>query len=174
MYLQPDYAAKRKACNHLRNFADVYDSCGSVKTILDWTADHQDIIVPGAGMTLACSLGWYFGPSWSPLLMSNDLRDICPQSKQLLQNIQVILISQDQLGRQGYRTAKISLSGGQLALAVLDKQEIGSPRLPPHPGHMCHQVLPSYKELGVQTLLSKLVVDVNPSGTELTTVTPIK
>lgn len=49
MYSQPDYAAIRKACNHWRNFADVYDSWDSVKTILDWTADHQDVIVPAAG-----------------------------------------------------------------------------------------------------------------------------
>lgn len=43
----------------------------------------------------------------SPLLMSNDLRDICPRSKQLLQNTRIIAISQDPLGRQGYRTAKV-------------------------------------------------------------------
>jgi alpha-galactosidase len=77
------------------------------------------------------------------------------------------------------------LSGGRLALAVMNKQEIGGPRgfpltlatLPSwkicHPQCNVTQVLPSYKELGVQTLLSKLVVVVNPSGTALLTVTPI-
>ncbi|XP_029581696.1 alpha-galactosidase A isoform X2 [Salmo trutta] len=201
----------QKACNHWRNFADVYDSWDSVKTILDWTADHQDVIVPAAGPG-----GWNdpdmlvignFGLShtqqesqmalWAimaaPLLMSNDLRDICPRSKQLLQNTRIIAISQDPLGRQGYRTAKVDsfevwerhLSGGRLALAVMNKQEIGGPRgfpltlatLPSwkicHPQCNVTQVLPSYKELGVQTLLSELVVVVNPSGTALLTVTPI-
>lgn len=43
----------------------------------------------------------------APLLMSNDLRDICPRSKELLQNKYIIAISQDPLGRQGYRTAKV-------------------------------------------------------------------
>lgn len=47
--LQPNYTAIRETCNHWRNFADVYDSWGSVKTILEWTAAHQDIIVPSAG-----------------------------------------------------------------------------------------------------------------------------
>ncbi|KAK6299111.1 hypothetical protein J4Q44_G00306210 [Coregonus suidteri] len=210
-YHQPDYAAIRKACNHWRNYADVYDSWDSVKTILDWTADHQDVIVPAAGPG-----GWNdpdmlvignFGLShaqqesqmalWAimaaPLLMSNDLRDICPRSKQLLQNTRIIAISQDPLGRQGYRTAKVDsfevwerpLSGGRLALAVMNKQEMGGPRgfpltlatLPSwkicHPQCNVTQVLPSYNELGVQTLLSKLVVVVNPSGTALLTVTPI-
>lgn len=47
--LQPNYTAIRETCNHWRNFDDVYDSWSSVKSILDWTASHQDIIVPVAG-----------------------------------------------------------------------------------------------------------------------------
>lgn len=43
----------------------------------------------------------------APLFMSNDLRDICPRSKALLQNKRVIEINQDPLGKQGYRTAKV-------------------------------------------------------------------
>lgn len=45
----------------------------------------------------------------SPLLMSNDLRDICPRSKELLQNKRIIDISQDAMGKQGYRTAKVGV-----------------------------------------------------------------
>jgi len=45
----------------------------------------------------------------APLLMSNDLRDICPRSKKLLQNRLIIDISQDPLGQQGYRTAKVGV-----------------------------------------------------------------
>lgn len=52
----------------------------------------------------------------APLLVSNDLRDICPRSKELLQNRRIIDISQDALGRQGYRTAKVS-EGTQSTLA---------------------------------------------------------
>ena len=47
--LQPNYTAIRETCNHWRNFADVYDSWSSIKSILDWTASHQSIIVPSAG-----------------------------------------------------------------------------------------------------------------------------
>lgn len=43
----------------------------------------------------------------APLLMSNDLRDICPRSKKLLQNSHIIDISQDPLGKQGYQTLKV-------------------------------------------------------------------
>ncbi|XP_071376918.1 alpha-galactosidase A [Centroberyx affinis] len=206
---KPNYTAIRETCNHWRNFADVYDSWSSVKSILDWTASHQDIIVPSAGPG-----GWNdpdmlvignFGLShdqqesqmafWAimaaPLLMSNDLRDICPRSKELLQNRHIIAISQDPLGKQGYRTAKVNsfevwerpLSKKRLAVAVLNKQEIGGPRglaLSSVPGWkfcdpQCNvtQILPQYKEMGVQPLHSKLVVLVNPSGTVLLTVSPI-
>ncbi|XP_070818234.1 alpha-galactosidase A [Chaetodon trifascialis] len=207
-FQQPDYAAIRETCNHWRNFADVYDSWSSVKSILDWTASHQDIIVPSAGPG-----GWNdpdmlvignFGLShdqqesqmalWAimaaPLLMSNDLRDICPRSKELLQNRHIIAISQDSLGKQGYRTAKVDsfevwerpLSDNRLAIAVLNKQEIGGPRgfvIRAAPGWktcdpQCNvtQILPQYKEMGIQTSQTKMVLSVNPSGTALLTITP--
>ncbi|XP_039871612.1 alpha-galactosidase A [Simochromis diagramma] len=206
---QPNYTAIRETCNHWRNFDDVFDSWSSVKSILDWTAAHQDIIVPAAGPG-----GWNdpdmlvignFGLShdqqesqmalWaimaSPLLMSNDLRDICPRSKELLQNKRIIDISQDSMGKQGYRTAKGNsfevwerpLSKNRLAVAVLNKLEIGGPRgfnIGAAPGWkicgpQCNvtQILPQYKEMGVQTQQSKIIVSVNPSGTALLTVTPI-
>lgn len=44
----------------------------------------------------------------APLFMSNDLRNICPRSKELLQNKHVISINQDPLGKQGYLTGKVS------------------------------------------------------------------
>ncbi|XP_030001666.1 alpha-galactosidase A [Sphaeramia orbicularis] len=205
---QPNYTAIRETCNHWRNFADVYDSWSSIKTILDWSADHQDIIVPAAGPG-----GWNdpdmlvignFGLShdqqesqmalWAimaaPLLMSNDLRDICPRSKELLQNKHIIAISQDPLGKQGYRTAKMDsfevwerpLSEKRLAVAILNKQEIGGPRgylLAAIPGwKFCNpkcsviQILPQYKDMGVQPIQSDIMVHVNPSGTTLLTLTP--
>lgn len=45
----------------------------------------------------------------APLLMSNDLRKICPRSKKLLQNRLIIDISQDPMGKQGQRTGKVEL-----------------------------------------------------------------
>ncbi|XP_073342440.1 alpha-galactosidase A [Pagrus major] len=206
---QPNYTAIRETCNHWRNFNDVYDSWSSVKTILAWTASHQDIIAPSAGPG-----GWNdpdmlvignFGLShdqqesqmalWAimaaPLLMSNDLRDICPRSKELLQNRRIIAINQDPLGNQGYLTAKMDsfevwekhLSANRLAVAVLNTQEIGGPRgffLRAAPGWkicdpQCNvtQILPQYKEMGVQNPHTKIVVSVNPSGTALLTITPI-
>ncbi|XP_058505908.1 alpha-galactosidase A [Solea solea] len=206
---QPNYTAIRETCNHWRNFQDVYDSWSSIKSILDWTASHQDIIVPAAGPG-----GWNdpdmlvignFGLShdqqesqmalWAimaaPLLMSNDLRDICPRSKDLLQNRRIIDISQDSLGKQGYRTAKMNgyevwerpLSQNRLAIAVMNRQEIGGPRqftIRAAPGwKICYpkcsitQILPQYKDMGIQAPDSNIVVTVNPSGTALLTLTPI-
>lgn len=75
------------------------------------------------------------------------------------------------------------LAKNRLAVAVLNKQEIGGPRgfvIIAAPGWkicdpQCNvtQILPQYKEMGVQTPQSKMVVSVNPSGTALLTVTPI-
>ena len=52
----------------------------------------------------------------APLLMSNDLRDICPRSRELLQNRHIIAINQDPLGRQGYRSIKVGLTATNLRL----------------------------------------------------------
>ncbi|XP_040031036.1 alpha-galactosidase A [Gasterosteus aculeatus] len=209
-FKKPNYTAIREACNHWRNFDDVFDSWSSVKSILDWTAFHQDMIVPAAGPG-----GWNdpdmlvignFGLShaqqesqmalWAimaaPLLVSNDLRDICPRSKELLQNRRIIDISQDALGRQGYRTAKVDtfevwerpLSKNRLAIAVINMLELGGSRrffIQAIPGwKICEpqcnvtQILPQYQEMGVQTPRSKIHLSVNPSGTALLTITPIR
>lgn len=45
----------------------------------------------------------------APLFMSNDLRDICPRSKKLLQNKRIIDINQDPLGKQGNLTLKVKV-----------------------------------------------------------------
>lgn len=49
MFWQPNYTEIKQYCNHWRNFFDVYDSWSSIKSILDWTALHQDTIVKIAG-----------------------------------------------------------------------------------------------------------------------------
>lgn len=64
---QPNYKAIRETCNHWRNFDDVYDSWSSVKSILAWTASHQDIIAPAAGP------GGWNDPDMVTLLHSGSL-----------------------------------------------------------------------------------------------------
>ncbi|KAK2528803.1 Gla [Columba guinea] len=129
---QPNYTEIKHYCNHWRNFFDVYDSWSSIKSILDWTALHQDSIVKIAGpggwndpdmasiVFLSQLVIGNFGLSWdqavtqmamwaimaAPLFMSNDLRHISPEAKWLLQNKDVIAINQDVLGKQGYQIAK--------------------------------------------------------------------
>ena len=71
----------------------------------------------------------------------------------------------------------------RMTIAVLNRQEIGGARgfsisaIPSwkicDPQCSVTQILPQYKEMGVQTLHSKVVVSVNPTGTALLTVTPI-
>ncbi|KAK0153433.1 Alpha-galactosidase A [Merluccius polli] len=205
----PITQAIRESCNQWRNYADVYDSWNSVKSIAEWTALHQDIVVPSAGPG-----GWNdpdmlvignFGLShdqqesqmalWAlmaaPLIMSNDLRSMCPRSKALLQNRRIIDINQDPLGKQGYRTATLGsfevwerpLSNNFMAIAVRNMQEIGGPQKLPImkvPGwRMCDflcnvtQILPQFKELGIQRQQTNLAVAVNPSGVALLTIHPI-
>ena len=45
----------------------------------------------------------------APLLMSNDLRAVKLESKQLLQNERLISVNQDQYGIQGRRIMKVRL-----------------------------------------------------------------
>ncbi|OXB57170.1 hypothetical protein ASZ78_000571 [Callipepla squamata] len=133
---QPNYTEIKQYCNQWRNFYDVYDSWNSIKSIVEWTALHQDSIVKIAGPggwndpDMATLRGIFlflsqlvignFGLSWeqavtqmamwaimaAPLFMSNDLRHMKPEAKWLLQNREVIAINQDPLGKQGYRITK--------------------------------------------------------------------
>ncbi|XP_053229198.1 alpha-galactosidase A [Podarcis raffonei] len=204
-FRKPNYTEIKQYCNYWRNYADVYDAWGSVKNILDWTSYNQDSIVDTAGPG-----GWNdpdmlvignFGLSWdqqvtqlalwaimaAPLLMSNDLRQISPQAKALLQNKEVIAINQDPLGKQGYRITKENyfelwerpLSGGAFAIAVLNRQEIGGPQafvfstaylgsgLACNPACSIQQILPTSEDLGLHNWVSPLKVVVNPTGTVL-------
>ena len=75
------------------------------------------------------------------------------------------------------------LSNRVLAVAVRNKQEIGGPQKLPIVkvpgwrtcGSLCNvtQILPQYKELGVQRQRTDLAVAVNPSGVVLLTFHPI-
>ncbi|XP_019391842.1 PREDICTED: alpha-galactosidase A isoform X3 [Crocodylus porosus] len=201
----PNYTEVKQYCNHWRNFADVFDAWISIKSILDWTASHQDSIVDVAGPG-----GWNdpdmlvignFGLSWdqqvtqmalwaimaAPLFMSNDLRQINPQAKRLLQNKEVIAINQDPLGKQGYRITKDNnfelwerpLTGRAYAVAVVNRHEIGGPQLftfatsilgnglACNPACSIQQILPTSEDYGLHNWVSFLKVKVNPTGTVL-------
>nr|XP_042125621.1 alpha-galactosidase A isoform X2 [Peromyscus maniculatus bairdii]XP_042125622.1 alpha-galactosidase A isoform X2 [Peromyscus maniculatus bairdii] len=202
---KPNYTDIQYYCNHWRNFDDVYDSWESIKRILAWTTFNQKEIVEVAGPG-----GWNdpdmlvignFGLSWdqqvtqmalwaimaAPLLMSNDLRQISPQAKALLQNEDVIAINQDPLGKQGYCFRKEDnievwerpLSNLAWAVAVRNLQEIGGPRsysiqvaslgqgVACNPGCIITQVLPVKVELGFYGWTLTLKSRINPSGTVL-------
>ncbi|XP_078403047.1 alpha-galactosidase A [Cetorhinus maximus] len=209
-FTKPNYTEIRKYCNHWRNHGDIDDSWGSVKNIIDWTALHQGLIAPIAGPG-----GWNdpdmlvignFGLSkdqqvtqmalWAimaaPLLMSNDLRNIDPDAKALLQNRYIIAINQDPLGVQGRRVSKLynfelwsrPLTGGGFAYAVLNRAEIGGPQkfsiviFGLDDGKACQeeclvtQILPAFQFRGIHVLTSLLDFWVNPTGTVLFTVFP--
>ncbi|XP_004685949.1 PREDICTED: alpha-galactosidase A [Condylura cristata] len=202
---KPNYTEIREYCNYWRNFADIYDSWQSVKSILDWTSSNQKGIIDVAGPG-----GWNdpdmlvignFGLSWdqqvtqmalwaimaAPLLMSNDLRNISPQAKALLQNKDVIAINQDPLGKQGYRLRKEDnievwerpLSHLAWAVATVNLQEIGGPRtystlvtslgkgVACNPACLITQLLPVKRKLGLYTWTSVLKTRINPTGTVL-------
>ncbi|EHB15839.1 Alpha-galactosidase A, partial [Heterocephalus glaber] len=202
---KPNYTTIRQYCNHWRNFVDVSDSWESIKSILDWTSFHQEKIVDVAGPG-----GWNdpdmlvignFGLSWdqqvtqmalwaimaAPLLMSNDLRQISPQAKDLLQNKDVIAINQDPLGKQGYRLRKEDnievwerpLSNLAWAVAVRNLQEIGGPHfytitivslgrgVACNPSCFITQLLPVKRELGFYEWTSSFKTQINPTGTVL-------
>eukprot|EP00069_Balaena_mysticetus_P016759 bmy_10085T0 len=171
---KPNYTEIREYCNHWRNFADVYDSWQSIRSILDWTTSNQERIVPVAG-------------PGAPLLMSNDLRHISLEAKALLQDKDVIAINQDPLGKQGYRLRKEDnfevwerpLSNLAWAVAMVNLQEIGGPRsytisltslgqgLACNPDCLITQLLPVKRKLGFYEWTSSLKTQINPTGTVL-------
>ncbi|XP_028671755.1 alpha-galactosidase A [Erpetoichthys calabaricus] len=201
----PNYTDIREHCNQWRNSGDVFDSWKSVTGIIDWTANHQQLLVPFAGpgawndpdMLVIGNFG--LSPDqqvsqmiiWAmmaaPLLMSNDLRYIDPKAKALLQNKNIIAISQDPLGKQGYKIASVNnfdvwerpLSGDRYAFAVTNRYELGGPRHFPifmatvpgwrrcFPTCLIATVFPNYVELGEHSFLSQYKFTINPTGTVL-------
>ncbi|KAM9324196.1 alpha-galactosidase A [Gastrophryne carolinensis] len=199
-----NYTEVAEYCNSWRNFGDIEDSWTSIKQVVDFTSVFQDQLVPAAGPG-----AWNdpdmlvignFGLSWNqqvtqmalwaimaaPLLMSNDLRDISPESTALLQNQEVIAINQDSLGYQGYRVLKVDcfelwekpLAGGSLAVSVTNRREVGNAQYffltqsMLWKGLTCEncnviQLLPSRYEFGHFNSSSTLPLLINPTGTVL-------
>ncbi|XP_063793075.1 alpha-galactosidase A isoform X2 [Pseudophryne corroboree] len=167
-----NYSEVAQYCNTWRNFNDIEDSWLVIGNFgLSW---DQQVTQMALWSIMA-----------APLLMSNDLREISPESKALLQNQEVIAINQDSLGVQGYRVLKVQsfdlwekpLAGRTLAVSVTNRQEIGGARYFLLSQSMlwkglgcknkCYvtQLLPKRYEYGY--LNATLPLLVNPSGTVL-------
>ncbi|KAI6170795.1 Alpha-galactosidase [Aphelenchoides bicaudatus] len=113
-----DYKKISSTCNLFRNHGDVSNSWNSVLSIVDYYVQNQDTFIPyngpgswfdpdmliiGNGLTVQESrtqLGvWAI---WSsPLIMSNDLRVLTKDLRDILQTKAVIAVDQDPLGLMG-------------------------------------------------------------------------
>lgn len=119
--MKPDYRSIARHCNMWRNFDDIADSWASVTSVIDYYALVQDSLVAASGpgawsdpdMLMIGNYGLSLEQSkaqmalWAilaaPLFMSNDLRTIRKEHKEILTNADVIAVNQDPLGRMGKR-----------------------------------------------------------------------
>ncbi|KAK7872542.1 hypothetical protein R5R35_013777 [Gryllus longicercus] len=119
--MKPNLTKIAEHCNLWRNYDDIQDSWSSVQDIMEWFAKNQDVIVPHAGpghwndpdMLIIGNYGLSLDQSktqmavWAilaaPLIMSNDLRAVRPEFKEILLNREIIAINQDVLGIPGKR-----------------------------------------------------------------------
>ncbi|XP_077518806.1 alpha-galactosidase A-like [Amblyomma americanum] len=145
----PDYKNISKNCNLWRNYFDINYSWQQIYNIVNYEASVQDPVTavtgPGAwndpdmlvignfGLTIELQRAHmaYWAIMAAPLIMSNDLRDIPEESKELLLNKYIIAVDQDPLGLMGRRVYKANnldvwarwvtpqLSSGKKSLAVL-------------------------------------------------------
>ncbi|CAI7993969.1 Alpha-N-acetylgalactosaminidase [Geodia barretti] len=191
----PDYATISKTCNLWRNYDDIQDSWDSVLSIILHYAEGQDVFGNLDQQMSQMAMWAIFA---SPLLMSNDLWNIPEDSREILQNPEVIAVNQDKLGVQGklvsssttshphspkettlYVFAK-PLSTGSVAVALLNTDDQGTPR------NMTVSLqeaglkvtsarvrdLFELKDIGVFN--SKVTLSVNPSGgVRLLLLTPV-
>ncbi|ESO93810.1 hypothetical protein LOTGIDRAFT_209340 [Lottia gigantea] len=122
----PNYPAIAKSCNIWRNYGDIQDSYSSLASIIEFYGKNEgnfsEVAGPGRfndpDMLIIgdFSLSYYqqrlqmvmWAIMASPLYMSNDLRQVPEQSKEILQNKNVIAINQDPLGIQGKRVDKVN------------------------------------------------------------------
>lgn len=116
-----DYASIAEHCNLWRNYGDIDDSWSSVMDIADYFATKQELWAQYAGpghwndpdTLLIGNFGLSFDQSksqmaiWAvlaaPLLISTKLSAVRPEFKEILQNKEIIKISQDPIGVQGTR-----------------------------------------------------------------------
>ena len=139
-------------CNLWRNYGDIQDSWDSVTGIVDYYGDNQDLFAWAAGpghwndpdMLIVGDFSLSYDQSkaqmalWAiiaaPLLMSNDLRSISAEAKEILLNAEVIAVNQDPWGKQGVRVYKSGdfevwrreLSDGSFAVVLFYRATGGS------------------------------------------------
>ncbi|XP_025087731.1 alpha-N-acetylgalactosaminidase-like [Pomacea canaliculata] len=150
----PDYQLIAKYCNLWRNYLDIDDSWESVSNIIEWFAQDNGNLSAAAGpghfndpdMLVIGDYGLSYDQQrvqmamWAimaaPLYMSNDLRNIRPESRELLLNKRIIAINQDPLGIQGQRLYKAGniefwsrpiVPQGSFAFAVVNFSAAGGP-----------------------------------------------
>ncbi|XP_003743884.1 alpha-galactosidase A [Galendromus occidentalis] len=123
--LEVNFETVAATCNTFRNYYDVQDKFESVQNVLDFYVRYQDDLTPhqrpGAFFDPDALVIGNFGLShdesqtqmalwaiWgSPLFMSNDLTEVEPGFKAILQNEAVIALNQDPEGLMGVQIAKL-------------------------------------------------------------------
>ncbi|KAF8387492.1 hypothetical protein PRIPAC_76634 [Pristionchus pacificus] len=136
-----DYNVIGESCNLWRNFDDINSSWKSIMSIISYYDHMQDkhipthgpgkwhdpdmLVIGNAGITPDMARAqmtiWCI---WSaPLIMSNDLRNIAPVFKEILQNRAVIAVDQDPLGKMGRLVANTTDVGVYIkAMTPVDPQ----------------------------------------------------
>jgi len=149
-----EYGWLSNQCHQYRNYFDVDDSFLSVLKIIEWYGDNSEGLRPHHGpgkwmdpdMLIAGNFGmtpWQNKIQMSvwavlatPLIMSNDLRKIDQDSRDILTNKLAISVNQDKLGIMGYRIGSRSgfemwarpLEGDKIALVIFSIRADGVPR----------------------------------------------
>ncbi|CAG2170454.1 unnamed protein product, partial [Oppiella nova] len=114
--IKPNYTSIANTCHVYRNHGDVGDSWASISSIIQFYGDNNEEFIKYNGpghwndpdMVMVGDFGLSYEQSrthmamWAmfsaPLYMSNDLRDLKPEDKQILQNKEIIAVNQDKHG----------------------------------------------------------------------------
>ncbi|CAN7938385.1 unnamed protein product [Ixodes hexagonus] len=126
-FSQPNYKKIGQHCNLWRNYRDIADTWVSVEHTIDFYASIQTMLAEAAApgrwndpdMLIIGNFGLSYDQSkaqmalWAilaaPLLMSNDLRRMRPEFKQILLNKDIIAVNQDPFGIMGQKVQVVSL-----------------------------------------------------------------
>ncbi|RMX37256.1 hypothetical protein pdam_00011398 [Pocillopora damicornis] len=207
MGMKPNYKKIAKHCNLWRNYGDIQDSFQSLVDIFSWYGDNQNDMIPVAGsgnwndpdMLIIGNFGLSYEQSklqfalWailaSPLLMSNDLRDIDARSRGILLNTEIIAVNQDKLGKQGKRVVQNKKSFtevwvrplsdcGSVAVVLLSLRsdlpsdvEASFSDVGISTKSACARDLFAHQQLGMYN--ESFTARVNPSGVAMVKLTPI-
>eukprot|EP00940_MAST-03C_sp_MAST-3C-sp2_P001094 g1094.t1 len=197
-----NYSMIATHCNIWRMYDDIQDSFDSMSSIVDWVGDNQETLQafqsPGAfndpDMLIIGNYGLSLDQSraqfalWAimaaPLLMGNDLRNLDPSHKAILQNAEIIAVDQDPLGKMGKRVVhttgfcdatdvwvKPLAKSGDLAVVVWNRGVCGSPRdvtvqwsdlSLPVDAHFHVRDLYAHEDMGI--FVGNYTTMINPSG----------